>query len=1140
MNPLVRIFKSKPFIIGVCAITIYTLSGFFLVPYLVRHYVPKIVQENFEKNATIGEVRFNPYVFTFEANDFVMDEPDGQPIVGLKRLFIDFELKSLFKWAFTFKQISFEQPHLNTIIAQDGTLNLARLAPASDTPPPEEKDKSVPRLIFEHLVIDQGRIDFTDKRQSEPATVIFMPLNLAIENLTTLPDQEGSKTITATTGDGETFQWIGNVDLNPVATSGTFKFENIRTATLWKFARDAVNLEMPEGKIDVTADYNFNLGDDGPKLTVDKLSCALTGVILKLKGADMPFLELPDTKITGSSFDLIKQQGEINKVTIAGGAARLAVDKSGVINVERIVKASGSPSPAVHQASPTKDPETKPWRINLSAFNLAGFSLDYRDESRSPGLKAGIDDIKVDLKAEAETGGTQTSVLVKDISVDFSGIMAGLDDTPEPEVLINKITLAGGAYDLVPNTLNMEKITLAGGKIDLKRQADGAINLVLLAQPPRKGLVAKEFEEMQTESHPFHFLFKTISMSGLETTFSDLSVHPDAPIINIEDIAVVLNNVDGKSPMTFELGLKVREGGQIKAEGMIDPVLPSVESEIQVSDFGLTPFQPYIDQGVSLVLKSGAVSTRGTLTYGIKETGSQTAFNGGFKVENLSLVEPGGAETFLGWKSLQTDQLKVQLEPDRLEIGDLKLAQLVGKFIIYENQTINVVKVIKSDTDTDTDTDSKSKSKTEPSTSAETDGEKTDPFQVSVRRLILSDGKVEFADLSLTPQFGTKIHELKGVVAGISTAQGARAQVKLDGRVNEYGTAKIDGELNPSDPKEYTNINMVFRNVEMTRLTPYSGRFAGRKINSGKLSVDLKYDIQNSRLLGENQIVVERLVLGERIKSPDAVNLPLDLAIALMEDSRGVIDIGLPVRGNLDSPEFSFGGLIWKAVTNLIIGIATSPFRAIGALLPGGGEKTLDMVDFEPGNPNIPPPEKEKLATLAKALQKRPKLKLTVQGRYNPETDLAELRSKSLRRTLATRQGQELEPNKDPGPVDYGNPKTRKILEAMFVENFGSNELKAIKKELKEAAKKAKKDGKDKSETKDPGQLGKILFPRLVDTQPVGKPELIKLADARSQAILQELTGPGELPVERIEIQPSDALAAKDKPIASLNLEVVK
>jgi len=137
-----------------------------------------------------------------------------------------------------------------------------------------------------------------------------------------------------------------------------------------------------------------------------------------------------------------------------------------------------------------------------------------------------------------------------------------------------------------------------------------------------------------------------------------------------------------------------------------------------------------------------------------------------------------------------------------------------------------------------------------------------------------------------------------------------------------------------------------------------------------------------------------------------------------------------------------------------------------------------------------------------------------------------------LRRTLAIRQGQELEPDKDPGPVDYGNPDTLDVLEDMFAENFGSDELKVIKKELKAS--------EDKSETKDPGQLAKILFSRLVDNEPVGKSDLVKLADARSQAILQELIGPGGLPVERIEIKPSDALAGKDQPAASLNLEVIK
>ena len=149
--------------------------------------------------------------------------------------------------------------------------------------------------------------------------------------------------------------------------------------------------------------------------------------------------------------------------------------------------------------------------------------------------------------------------------------------------------------------------------------------------------------------------------------------------------------------MTFDMGLKVREGGQIKTTGTVNPALPSVQSEIQVADLGLSPFQPYVDQAVALVLKSGAVSTRGSLRYGIKDAGAQTVYQGGFKVDNLRLVEPGATETFLGWKALQTDQLKLQLEPNRLEIGELKLAQLAGKFIIHKDRTLNVVKVIKTE-----------------------------------------------------------------------------------------------------------------------------------------------------------------------------------------------------------------------------------------------------------------------------------------------------------------------------------------------------------------------------------------------------------------------------------------------------------
>ena len=182
--------------------------------------------------------------------------------------------------------------------------------------------------------------------------------------------------------------------------------------------------------------------------------------------------------------------------------------------------------------------------------------------------------------------------------------------------------------------------------------------------------------------------------------------------------------------------------------------------------------------------------------------------------------------------------------------------------------------------------------------------------------------------------------------------------------------------------------------------------------------------------------MVERLTLGEKVESPEAVDLPLDLAVALLEDSNGVIDLGLPVSGDLDSPEFSYGALIWKAFTNLLTKIVTSPFRALGALLPGGGEDGFDAVAFEPGRPELPPPEKEKLAQLAGALQKRPQLTLSVQGRYNPEVDRAELQAIAVRRALAARLGRAPEAADD--PVDYSGPETAKAVEALFVQRLGA------------------------------------------------------------------------------------------------------
>ena len=322
--------------------------------------------------------------------------------------------------------------------------------------------------------------------------------------------------------------------------------------------------------------------------------------------------------------------------------------------------------------------------------------------------------------------------------------------------------------------------------------------------------------------------------------------------------------------------------------------------------------------------------------------------------------------------------------------------------------------------------------------------------------------------------------------------------------------------------------SLVFKNVEMTKLTPYSGKFAGRRITSGKLSTDLKYRIQNQKLIGDNQIIVDNLTLGEHVDSPNAVNLPLDLAIALLKDSSGRIDIGLPVSGDLNDPQFSYGQLIWKALVNLLTNIVTSPFRALGSLLGGSGEQ-LDTIVFDPGKSELLPPEKEKLVKIADMLRSRPQLKLGIQGRFSPDADGVEIKAQSMRLAIAGRTGSKNGENKDFGALDLTAPDVQQALEKMFTDKFGAQAFDALKQSIE-------KETGNKADI--PGALSEALYKRLLDSEPVPAEKLSMLAENRAREIIQELETTDGVPSERLA-EKSPEPQTSGPPSASLSLDAM-
>jgi hypothetical protein len=325
----------------------------------------------------------------------------------------------------------------------------------------------------------------------------------------------------------------------------------------------------------------------------------------------------------------------------------------------------------------------------------------------------------------------------------------------------------------------------------------------------------------------------------------------------------------------------------------------------------------------------------------------------------------------------------------------------------------------------------------------------------------------------------------------------------------------------------------------MTPLTPYSATFVGRRIASGTLDLDLQYKIDRGALIGDNKVVVRRLQLGERVESAGAMRLPLDLAIAILSDSQGVIDLELPVRGNVDSPEFSYGHLVWQALVNVITKIATAPFRALAGLF-GGGADQVDAIAFEAGSDTVLPPEREKLKRVAEVLGKRPRLRLTIHGRYEPKADGEALRSLHVRRDLARHLEVKVNPGEDPGPVAVDRPKSQRALERLYTERGG---------DIKEFHAAYEKTSGKKAERfsqvlvlldRGAGDRAfyEALFRRLVETAPLGDTELAALGRRRGEATARTLKDGGTGAADRVAVGDTETADRAERNTVTTRLEL--
>ncbi|MCQ4301535.1 DUF748 domain-containing protein [Pseudomonas songnenensis] len=581
-------------------------------------------------------------------------------------------------------------------------------------------------------------------------------------------------------------------------------------------------------------------------------------------------------------------------------------------------------------------------------------------------------------------------------------------DSPDGRKLVRleRLELSDTALDLAKQQVTIGTLRSRNLETWAAREADGELDWQkLFASSPAKADASKATAEEQAQpaAEPWQLLLRDAQLRDYRVHLADRV--PD------EDVELALGplNLDirdfdslGNSPFALKLDTGVGKQGAVQASGQLQLSPMSGRLAVTTRDIDLRIAQAYLSPLVHLELRSGMLASeldidlQGTEPLAFSVRGSADA-------TQLHTLDTINNRDFVKWQRLQLSGLDYR-HPNSLAIDRIDLSQPYARFIINPDLSTNINDLLVKRGDP-------------PSAAEEQSTPASEPLAIRIGGIGIANGSANFADFSLRPPFVTAIQSLNGEIGTLDNREQKAASVNIAGKVDQYAPVSIKGKLTPFDPLQSLDIATSFRQVELTTLTPYSGKFAGYRIRKGRLNLDLHYRIEQGRLNAENKVVLEQLQLGEKVDSPDAVDLPVRLAVALLKDSNGTISIELPVQGNLNDPQFSVMPIVWQTLRNLVVRAAQAPFKFIAGLA-GGDDSDLSHIGFEPASSTLDAEARKVLDTLAAALKQRPGLRLEVEGMSAGAIDGPLLAEQRLQQEYRETQYRILQRRGDKVPAD--------------------------------------------------------------------------------------------------------------------------
>ncbi|MDR6678233.1 DUF748 domain-containing protein [Pseudomonas oryzihabitans] len=601
--------------------------------------------------------------------------------------------------------------------------------------------------------------------------------------------------------------------------------------------------------------------------------------------------------------------------------------------------------------------------------------------------------------------------LTKTLQLQLSQGRLALDDIAvqavgaEPKASFKHFAAEGLALDLQKREVSIAR--LRGNGLDAwgNREKDGSLDWQKLfprSDAPSSGPAWRvQLKDVQLSDNQLHLVDR---------------VPPDPASLYFSGLDLALKDFDSQGDKPFGLDLKTTLGdrGRITVAGQLALAPLQGNFAVSIDELNLRQAQPYLSPYLRLEIRGGQLAGRLKVALAAGDP-LDLRVSGNAQITQVHLLDTLHQQDFMRWQLLDLQGIAFDLGK-RLVIDKIDLEKPYGTLVINQDLSNNFSALLVPQPKTDSK-------------------DPAPPMQIRIGGVNIKDGSADFADNSLKPGFATNIQSLEGGIGTLDTAASKPADIHLSGKVDRFAPVEIKGRLDPLDPWQQLDVTAYFRQVELTTLSPYTGKFAGYAVRKGRLDLDLQYRIDDGKLQAQNHVVLDQLELGDRVDSKDAVDLPLRLAVALLKDSHGRIDLRLPVAGNLDDPNFSVMPVVWQTLRNLLSRAVQAPFRMLAGLV-GGHEANLDAIDFAPGSSSLSAQARSDLDKLAAALRQRPQLTVEVEGHASAASDGRALAASQLEKDFQTQYFNLLQRRGDKVPADPSQLQVPADMRAPLLEGL--------------------------------------------------------------------------------------------------------